>query len=270
MQSLWVSMVMMCAPAGAAANDSAIDAPASALLEQAVANQYPGHYSCQVVWVENSLARGHDSLAGRADFGDSAGMRSLRLQNRQEAYEWWSRDSGQVQWWKNDVTDRLYRVPFHSYKKPAFGTLFTYEDLAKFPAGYFQDPESCKKLDETDSTVQLSVRLRPSVQSRYGYLDVTMQKAPVLVRRVVFFSPDGKQLKSLEVGDYRPEGGRFLPENILVVEGDSLASVRLSLSHAEVAPLLAGATPAAAVPRFSRLLSPASVVSEADGSNAPN
>ncbi len=201
------------------------------LLREAVENAYRGGYSAEIFCVRNSFMRGPDSLRGKLDFEDPIGERRLGLEGRDESRVWWSRNFGQEQWWQDGKTERLRRIPFHSLKKPAFGSLLTYEDLLKLPVGYLMDFLSCKKTGETDSTCAFNLLLKPAPQSRYGSLEVTLCKRPTLLRSVVFFDADGKRLKSLEMENYHLEGGKYLPTDLRLFDGDSLVSMRLSLRN---------------------------------------
>jgi hypothetical protein len=221
---------------GGAREDSA-----AAWIRRAVENQYRGPYSAEIAFVRESYLRGTDSLRGRLTFNDQAGERQFRVQGRDEAFLWWSRNFGQEQWWRDEKTRRAHRIPFRSLRKPAFGSLLTYEDLTKLPADYLLDFLSCKKLAETDSICELTLLLKPTAQSRYASLEVTLSRNPLLLRRVVFFGYDGRKLKSLEVRDYFPApGGKFMPGDLRVFDSDSLSAVRLSLTRPQIAPQAAG------------------------------
>jgi hypothetical protein len=202
------------------------------LLEQASENQYRGSYAADVVFVRESFLHGVDSLRGRLNFDDLSGDRQMRLRGRDDAFDWWSRNFGQEQWWADANSKRQHRIPLRSLKKPAFASLLTYEDLMKLPADYLLEFESCEKLPDTDSTYEMRLKLKPQSVSRYGSLDVSLRRKPVLLRRVVFFSPGGNRLKSLEITTYRQTGGgAYLPVEFHVFDSDSLSSARLSLGE---------------------------------------
>ena len=217
--------------------DNTLADSASRLLSRAVENQYRGGYSAEVVFVRDSFLRGKDSLVGRLNFDDAGGERELSLKGRDEAFEWWSRNFGQEQWWKDESNERLHRVPYRSFKKPAFASLLTFEDLIKFPAEYLVDFKSCQSLSETDSTYDLILSMKSFTRSRYGSLAITLKKKPVLLSRVVFFAADGRRLKSLEVPAYRQTEGGYIPAGIRVFNSDSLVSLQISLSHPTVIPI---------------------------------
>ncbi len=207
-----------------------------ALLAQAAENQYRGSYSSGVIFVRESFLRGRDSLHGRLEFNDSNGERQLHLKGRDQAFDWWSRNFGQEQWWMDGNSERLHRIPFRSLKKPAFASLLSYEDLIKLPGDYLPDALSCRKVSETDSICELKILLRKPSRLRYASLEISLQKNPVLLRRIVFWGADGRKLKSLEVLDYRKSEGKYLPVGLSIFDGDSLASVRMSLSNPSVIP----------------------------------
>ena len=201
----------------------------AALLHKAVENQYRGEFSADVLMVRDSFLRGMDSLRGRLEFNDDAGNRRVNLRGRDDAFEWWSKNFGQEQWWKDDKSNRIRRIPNRSFKKPAFNSLLSYEDLFKFPADYLLDFQTCLKYSETDSNYQFLFSMRSESRSRYGTANVTLTKRPLLLKRAEFFAPDGHKLKSLEITSYLREGEKYFPAGLRVFDGDSLASVRLAL-----------------------------------------
>jgi len=77
--------------------------------------------------------------------------------------------------------------------------------------------------------------LEPTPGSRYGALEVTLGKRPVLLRRVAFFDFEGKKIKSLEVSEYlAAPGGKFLPAALSLYDADSLVSLRVFLRHPRI------------------------------------
>jgi hypothetical protein len=222
------------------------DDDAARLIAEALGNGYRGAYSAEVVFVRESFLRGTDSLRGRLDFNDHAGERQFRVRGQGEAFEWWSRNFGQEQWWRDENNSRVRRIPFRSLRKPAFASLLTFEDLTKLPADYLLDFQSCRGLQESDSLVAVRLQLRPSPLSRYAALEAAFTRDPVLLRRVDFFGYDGRKLKSLEVPEYRSApGGKFMPASLNVFDGDSLSSLRVSLRHPQAAPAAPGGDHAA-------------------------
>src|SRR3989338_3829866 len=118
--------------------DSLADPASLRWLRAAGDNAFRGGYSGELLFVRCSFTAGTDSLRGALKFDDPAGERHIRLEGRRETCEWWSVNFGQEQWWKDKRTERLRRIPHHSLKKPLFGSLLTYEDLLKLPAGYLE------------------------------------------------------------------------------------------------------------------------------------
>jgi len=208
----------------------------TSLLHKAVENQYRGSFTAEVLMVRDSFLRGMDSLRGRLEFNDDAGNRRVNLRGRDDAFEWWSKNFGQEQWWKDDKTTRIRRIPNRSFKKPAFNSLLTYEDLFKFPADYLLDFKSCLQYSETDSIYQFLFSIRSESRSRYGTVNVTLTKRPILLKRAEFFAWDGHKLKSLEISSYLREGEKYFPAGLNVFDSDSLVSVRLALLRPKAEP----------------------------------
>lgn len=217
--------------------DRAIDVltdSATVLFTRAVENQFRGEYSSEVRFVLNSSSRGTDTLQGRLDLDDRSGRSQLQLKSPGGNFVWWSRNFGQEQWWKDDGNERLHRIPFRSFKRPAFGSILAFEDLINLPTGFLPEFQTCKRLSESDSTFDLSLSLKPSTLSRYGSMEVTLKKRPLVLRSINFFAIDGHKIKSLEVGEYRRIQNRYFPTSICILNGDSLSSLRLSLSVPEI------------------------------------
>jgi hypothetical protein len=207
-----------------------LNVEAGNLLARARENQFSGDRAYTVLCVRDSYLRGEDSLTGWIDFRDTRGERRLSLAGGNESFEWWSRQYGAEQWRRDDATERLRRIPPRSLKKPALAAgPLSYEDLVRFPLGYFDRFVSCKRLQETDSTYELTLALSPFFSSRYASAEVSLGKRPLLLRRVVFSGP-GKPPKALSVAAYRLEGGKYAPSEVRFEGGDGLVSVRLLLS----------------------------------------
>ena len=214
-----------------------LNTEAGNLLARARDNQFAGDRAVDVLCVRDSYLRGEDSLRGWMVFRDGSGERRLSLAGGGESFEWWSRLFGAEQWRRDDATERLRRIPPHSLKKPALAAApVSYEDLVRFPLGYFDRFLSCKRLQETDSTFELTLSLSSAVSSRYTTAEVSLTKSPVLLRRVVF-SGVGKPSKSLEITDYRMEMGKYAPADLRFEGGDGLVSLRLLFTPRAAAPV---------------------------------
>ncbi|MCD6024558.1 MAG: hypothetical protein K0Q91_1474 [Fibrobacteria bacterium] len=213
-----------------------LNTEAANLLARARANLLAADRAVDVLCVRDSYLRGRDTLRGWMDFRDARGERRLSLSGGGESFEWWSRHHGAEQWRRDDATERLRRIPPHSLKKPALAAVpLSYEDLLRFPLGYFDRFVACKRLQETDSTYELTLSLSPLASSRYAAAEVSLRKSPVLLRRVVF-SGAGKPSKSLEIA-YRMESGKHAPSDLRFEGGDGLASLRLVFTPRAAAPV---------------------------------
>ena len=206
------------------------------LLARARENLFAGDRAVDVLCVRDSYLSGEDSLRGWMVFRDARGERRLSLAGGGESFEWWSRLFGAEQWRRDDATERLRRIPPHSLKKPALAAApVSYEDLVRFPLGYFERFTSCKRLQETDSTFELTLTLSSAISSRYSTAEVSLRKSPVLLRRVVFSGP-GKPSKSLEIARYRMEAGKYAPADMRIEGGDGLVSLQLLFTPRASAP----------------------------------
>ncbi len=202
------------------------------LIQQALENQFRGNLTAEILLIRESLFRGMDSLVGHMQFNDPVGARDIQISGRAERYSWWSRNFGQEQWWKDEQTQRGHRIPNRSLRKPAFASLLSFEDLANLPVDFLAGYQSSRMLGGTDSTFELSLILKPELTSRYAYMDVILQKSPILLKSVTFFSQNGQRLKSMEVMDYRVVSlGKYSPTGFHLISGDSLLSVQLSLKN---------------------------------------
>ena len=208
------------------ASGQGLTTEAGNLLARARENQYGGDRTVSVLCVRDSYLRGEDTLSGWMEFHDARGERRLSLRGAGVAFEWWSRSFGEDQWWKDDDTERLRRIAPHSLKKPALAASpLSYEDLVRFPLGYFDRFTACKRLQETDSTYELTLTLSPLVSSRYSTADVSIGKRPLLLRRVIFSAP-GKPSKSVGFSDYKLEHGKYALTDLSFEGGDGLVSLR--------------------------------------------
>jgi hypothetical protein len=213
-----------------------LNTEAANLLARARANQLASDRAVDVLCVRDSYLRGEDTLRGWMEFRDGRGERGLSLTGGGESFEWRSRSHGAEQWRRDDATERLRRIPPHSLKKPALAAApLSYEDLLRFPLGYFDRFVACKRLQETDSTYELTLSLSPLASSRYASAEVSLRKSPVLLRRVVF-SGAGKPSKSLEIA-YRMENGKHAPAELKFEGADGLATLRLVFTPRASAPV---------------------------------
>jgi len=214
-----------------------LNSEAGNLLARARENQVTGDRAYDVLCVRDSYLRGEDSLYGWLDLRDALGERRLSLTGGAESFEWWSRQFGAEQWRRDDATERLRRIPPHSLKKPALAASpLSYEDLVRFPLGYFDRFVSCKRLQETDSTYELTLALSSLVSSRYPLAEVSIGKRPLLLRKVVFSGP-AKPPKSFEVAAWRFENGKYAPSDLRFEDEGGLVSVRLLLTPRASAPV---------------------------------
>ena len=213
-----------------------LNTEAGNLLARARENMVAGDRVVDVLGIRDSYLRGEDSLHGWMVFRDARGERRLSLTGGGESFEWWSRLFGAEQWRRDDATERLRRIPPHSLKKPALAAApLSYEDLVRFPLGYFDRFVSCKRLQETDSTFELTITLSSAVSSRYTAAEVSLKKSPVLLSRVVFSGP-GKPSKSFKIPAYRVENGKYAPTSVRFEDGDGLVSLQLLFTPRAAAP----------------------------------
>jgi hypothetical protein len=231
--------ILFCKPALAAA-PAGEDDMARQLLSQALDNQYRGRYQAVLEIVEDSFIQGKDSLSGLAEFADEVGERKVSLTGPQKAFEYQSLNFGKEQWLVDERTHRVRRIANRQWKKGLFGSLFSYEDMLKFPSDFFVEYSSCKGVKTTDSTYQISMILRPSFQSVYSKLEVTLSRQPVVLKAITFFGPQDKKLKTMEILGYKSVDGKQLPSDLQVFDCDSLSNLKMcfrkfSFSEAPVA-----------------------------------
>jgi hypothetical protein len=211
-----------------AASAQDLNGEAANLIARARANTYSADYSADVLCVRDSYLSGADSLRGVMEFRDSRGERRLTLGAGGSAFEWWSRRFGAEQWRRDGAFERLRRIPPHNLKKPAMAPApMSYEDLQHFPLGYLEGFLACKRLQETDSTYELTLTFPAGVSSRYASAEVTLGKSPVVLRRMRFAAAPGKPAKSLEIAGYRVEQGLYQPSDLRVSSGEGLTWLRL-------------------------------------------
>lgn len=207
---------------------------AQKLLMQALENQYRGRYHAKLEMVEENFFTGRDSLAGQAEFADDLGERRLILAGSRKSFEYRSLDFGREQWVVDGNSRRIRRIANRQWKKGQFGTLLTYEDMLKFPADFLLEYSSCKGISVSDSAYQISMTLKPTFQSFYSRLEVTLGKDPVLLKGLTFHGANGQKLKSMRVDGYQKIEGRWLASDLSLVDCDSTASLRMCLRNVSV------------------------------------
>ncbi len=207
------------------------DDVARPLLLQAMENQYHGRYQATLEIVNENFADGKDSLAGWAEFADDVGERKMCLSGSKKAFEYRSLNFGKEQWVTDDNSRRVRRIANRQWKKGVFGNLLTYEDMLKLPADFFLEYSSCKGVKTTDSGYQISMTLKPLFQSFYGRIDVTLSKAPVLVKSMTFFGGHGERLKTMDVRGYKEMEGKWLATDLAVADNDSTANLQMCFKN---------------------------------------
>jgi hypothetical protein len=203
------------------------DDMARQLLFQALENQYRGRYQAALEIVEDSFIKGKDSLNGLVEFADEVGERKISLAGPQKAFEYQSLNFGKEQWLVDERSHRVRRIANRQWKKGLLGNLFTFEDLLKFPSDFFLEYSSCKGVKTTDSTYQVTMMLRPSFQSVYAKLEVTLLRQPVVLKSITFFGPQDQRLKTMEILGYKAVDGKQLASDLQVFDCDSLSNLRM-------------------------------------------
>lgn len=234
MLSLLVSAALLGAPAPSPAAELSLDGEAARLLVRARNNLLSENHSAEVLWIRESFLHGTDSLRGRMDFLGAAGERRLEFQAAPTAFEWWSRARGAEHWLRNGEAGRLRRLPPHSLHKPALAGPASYEDLALFPLGYADGFDSCLRLQETDSTYEMTVVPRRGVAVLFEAIDITLGKQPHLPLRLVFLGKDGRPSRTMEVTRFYRSARGYFPAEVRYVSEDSLVSARVHLSPLQV------------------------------------
>lgn len=207
------------------------DDMAQQLLFKALENQYRGRYQAKVELIEESFARGRDSLAGQVEFADDLGERRISFAGSGKSFEYKCLNHGKEQWVTDGNSQRIRRIANRQWKKGVFGNLLTYEDLLKFPMDFFLEYSSCKGVKVTDSAYQISMLLKPAYQSFYSRLEVTLSKEPVLLKGMTFYGLNDQRLKSMEVTGYKQVHGRYLVSDLNVVACDSTASLQMCFKN---------------------------------------
>lgn len=200
---------------------------AQQLIYQALENQYRGRYQADLEWVEDSFAKGRDSLSGQAEFSDDLGERRMVLSGPRKSFEYKSYKFGQEQWVTDGSNSRIRRIANRQWKKGVAGTLMTSEDMLKFPMDFFLEYSSCKGVKATESEYQINMLIKPAYQSFYSRLEVTLSKEPVLLKTITFFGHNDQKVKTMEVGGYKQVAGRYLVSDLSVMDCDSTSSLKM-------------------------------------------
>lgn len=204
---------------------------AQQLLYQALENQYRGRYQAKVELIEESFARGRDSLAGHVEIADDLGERRISLVGSENAFEYRCLNYGKEQWVTDGKSQRIRRIANRQWKKGVFGNLLTYEDMLKFPMDFFLEYASCQGVKATDSAYHINMLLKPAYQSFYSRLEVTLSKEPVLLKSMTFYGFNNQKLKSMEVSGYKQVQGRYLVSDLSMVDCDSTASLQMCFKN---------------------------------------
>ncbi len=200
---------------------------AQQLLYQALENQYRGRYQANLEWIEDSFTHGRDSLSGKVEFADDLGERRVQVSGQNKSFEYWSLNHGQEQWITNGANQRIRRIANRQWKKGLSGTVMSYEDMLKFPMDFFLEYSSCKGVKTDDSTYQINMLIKPGYQSLYSRLEVTLSKAPVLLKGMTFYGLNDQKLKSLRIDGYKRVSGRYLVSEMSMFDCDSTASLQM-------------------------------------------
>ncbi len=209
------------------------------LLTKALENQYRGPYHANIEWVEQAFPMGKDSLNGKVEFSDEIGERKFSLTSQEKAFEYHSQFFGKEQWITDKNTQRIRRIANRQWKKCVFGNLLTYEDILKLPTDFFLQYSRYKNFKINDSSYQLTLLLKPIVQSLYSKIDITLSKNPVLLRNVVFYGHEGRKIKTMDLKGFNQEAGKWLFSELSVYDCDSLSNVRMCFKHFSFTPQVA-------------------------------
>jgi hypothetical protein len=181
--------------------------------------------------VDESFSTGRDSLAGMAEFADEVGERKISLTGPRKSIAYHSLNFGKEQWITDASTGRIRRIANRQWKKNMIGSLLTYEDMLKFPTDFFLEYSSCKGVKTTDSTFEIAMMLRPVFQSFYTKLEVTLSRNPVLLRKIAFYGPQDKKLKTMELRGYKETEGKWLATDMAMFDCDTLSSVKMCMRN---------------------------------------
>ncbi len=209
------------------------------LLTQALENQYRGPYHANIEWVEQGFPMGKDSLNGLVEFSDETGERKFSLSSPEKSFEYHSQFFGKEQWVTDQNTHRIRRIANRQWKKCVFGNLLTYEDILKLPTDFFLQYSGCKAFKVNDSSYQITLLLKPIVQSLYSKIDITLSKNPVLLRNVIFYGHEGRKIKTMDLKGYNQEAGKWLFSELSVYDCDSLSKVKMCFKHFSFSPQVA-------------------------------
>ncbi len=224
----------MAAPASRTAS---LDAEAALLLSRARQNLVFADHAAEVTWIRESFLNGTDTLKGRMDFLEQKGERRLQLSGIAGEIEWWARPADAQHWVREGTASRLRRLPAHSLRKPVLSGPASFEDLALLPLGYARDFRACLRLQETDSTYELTLLPRRGVASLYASIDLTLGKSPVLPRRIVFTGEDGRPPRTMEILRYHRGSDGYVPVEIRFFREDHLVDARILLQPVRAAPV---------------------------------
>ncbi len=195
--------------------------PGWAWVNRVLDGQYRGYLSAELTLIRDHWLDGRDTLAGELRFHDRIGERRLSLNTPEGAFEFWSREYGAEQWWKEPVSQRVRRIANRSWKKPAFNTQMTFEDLLKIPGDFLLNYSGTETLLETDSTVFWRISLTPTYQSQYGTLEIKIDRRMGQPTEIAFYSLFGKPLKTMRF-EYVPMGTAWQWSRILVEDAERL------------------------------------------------
>jgi hypothetical protein len=184
--------------------------------------QYRGVLNSKITLIRDHWLDGRDTLVGNLRFHDRIGERRLGFDSLGGGFEFWSRDYGAEQWWKDPMSERIRRIANRSWKKPAFGTQMTFEDLLKIPGDFLLNYAGTESLNDRDSVVEWRVTLTPTYQSQYGALELSVNKKMGQPTKIVFFSLFGRPLKTMHI-QYKAVSGAWQWKRIKIEDHESLA-----------------------------------------------
>ncbi len=203
------------------------DADVIKILSQLNENTYRGEFSAKTIWHFNNLW-GQDSLRGEIHWNDLQGSRQYILGEGLQQSTYTSKYFGREQWIEEGSGGRVRRIANRQWKKSAFASLLTYEDLNKIPCDFVANA-NLQKFEIQDSLYSFSFFIKPSQQSLVTYIEMSCQKNPVWIKSLIFYDARKHRLKSIEMNSYGERDKKFYSKGWTVWDASRLLSNRIEI-----------------------------------------
>ncbi len=204
---------------------------ADQVISLALENQFHGRYKADLELVQESYLRGLERLSGTIQVNDTAGDRIIEVRNGDTGFLYRSESNGQFQWITDLQTQRIRRIANRQWKKPALGSVLSYEDLVRMPMDILKQGNDYKDFRQSDSSYELTLTLKHSSGSFYSRAVANLSKSPLLLRSMILYDNQGKRCKQVEAMTYTEVGGKWLLNRFRVTNCDSSAATWVAMKN---------------------------------------